>query len=136
MTFVRSLAYLMLAAVGIPTALIQATQAPAATPPSNATAAISGNWELSYDSRKIPRARLLPTITQAKLTQRANRDAHAIRWCNLMGLPFVMDSGRPIDIREGPGVVMIVAENVPNPRYLYKNRTTHISPDIYDPSTL
>jgi hypothetical protein len=28
-----------------------------------------------------------------------------------------------------------VAENVPNPRYLYK-RASHISPDIYDPSTL
>src|SRR5437667_87330 len=32
--------------------------------------------------------------------------------------------------------VMIVAENVPNPRYLYKNRSTHISSDVYDPSTL
>jgi hypothetical protein len=136
MTFVRPLAYLMLAAVGIPTALVRATQAPGTTPPSSTSEGISGNWELSYDSRKIPRARLLPTISQAKLTQRANLDAHAIRWCNLMGLPFVMDSGRPIDIRDGPTVVMIVAENVPNPRYLYKNRTTHISADIYDPSTL
>src|SRR6185295_14883328 len=133
MTFVRPLAYLMLAAVGIPAALVRDTQAPAPAPP--AAEGISGNWELSFDSRKIPRARLLPTITQAKLTQRANLDAHAIRWCNLMGLPFVMDSGRPIDIREGPTVVMIVAENVPNPRYLYKDRTTHISGDVYDPST-
>jgi hypothetical protein len=53
-----------------------------------------------------------------------------------MGMPFLMDSGRPIDIREGPTLVMVVAENVPNPRYLYTNRSTHISPDIYDPSTL
>jgi len=97
---------------------------------------LSGNWELSFDSRKITRAKLLPTVTAAKVSQHGKLDAHAIRWCNLMGLPFVMDSGRPIDIREGPTAVMIVAENVPNPRYLYKNRTTHISPDIYDPSTL
>jgi hypothetical protein len=136
MTYARPLAYLMLAAVGIPVALVRATQAPATAVSPSAAEGISGNWELSYDSRKIPRARLLPTVTHAKLTQRANLDAHAIRWCNLMGLPFVMDSGRPIDIRDGPTVVMIVAENVPNPRYLYKNRTTHISPDIYDPSTL
>jgi hypothetical protein len=47
-----------------------------------------------------------------------------------------MDSGRPIDIREGPTAIMVVAENVPNPRYLYKNRSTHIGADVYDPSTL
>ncbi len=97
---------------------------------------MSGNWELSYDSRKVPRAKLLPTVTQAAIDEHAKLDAHAIRWCNLVGLPFVMDSGRPIDIREGPTVVMVVAENVPNPRYLYKNRSTHINQDIYDPSTL
>jgi hypothetical protein len=97
---------------------------------------LSGNWELSYDSRKVPKASLLPTVTAAKVTHRAKLDAHAIRWCNLMGLPFVMDSGRPIDVREGETMVMMVAENVPNARYLYKNRSTHINPDIYDPSTL
>jgi hypothetical protein len=135
MTFARPLAYVVLASVGVSAAIVHAAQAPAQMG-APAMTEISGNWELSYDSRKVPRARLLPTVTAAKLSQHAKLDAHAIRWCNLMGLPFVMDSGRPIDIREGPTVVMIVAENVPNPRYLYKNRTTHISPDIYDASTL
>jgi hypothetical protein len=137
MTFVRPLACLLLTSLGI-SALAQAPQAPApvAAPAAAVTEGISGNWELSYDSRKAPRAKLLPTVTPAKVTQHANLDAHAIRWCNLMGLPFVMDSGRPIDIREGPTAVIVVAENVPNPRYLYTNRSTHISADIYDPSTL
>jgi hypothetical protein len=136
MTLVRPLACLMLTGLGI-SALAQAPQSPAPAAPAAAavTEGISGNWELSYDSRKVPRAKLLPTVTPAKVTQHANLDAHAIRWCNLMGLPFVMDSGRPIDIREGPTAVMVVAENVPNPRYLYKDRP-HISADIYDPSTL
>jgi len=136
MTLVRPLACLMLTGLGI-SALAQAPQAPAPAAPAAAavTEGISGNWELSYDSRKVPRAKLLPTVTPAKVTQHANLDAHATRWCNLMGLPFVMDSGRPIDIREGPTAVMVVAENVPNPRYLYKGRP-HISADIYDPSTL
>jgi len=137
MTFVRPLACLLLTSLAI-SALAQAPQAPApvAAPAAAAIDGISGNWELSYDSRKVPRSKLLPTVTPAKVTQHANLDAHAIRWCNLMGLPFVMDSGRPIDIREGPTAVMVVAENVPNPRYLYTNRSTHISSDIYDPSTL
>ena len=125
----------MLTSLGI-SAMAQAPQAPAAPPAAALTEGISGNWELSYDSRKVPRAKLMPTVTQAKLTQHANLDAHAVRWCNLIGLPFVMDPGRPIDIREGPTAVIVVAENVPNPRYLYTNRSTHISADLYDPSTL
>src|SRR5262245_9600103 len=130
----RLLFGLILAAAVFATLSFRAvTQAPL-TPAAPLT--ISSHWELSFDSRKVPRAKLLPTVTAAKIQQHANLDAHAIRWCNLMGMPFVMDSGRPIDLREGPTAVMIVAENVPNPRYLYKNRTTHISSDIYDPSTL
>jgi hypothetical protein len=126
---------LVVASVGVLSVLVRGSvqmPAPAAspTPPT-----ISGYWELSYDSRKVPKAKLLPTVTAAKLQRHAILDAHAIRWCNLMGLPFAMDPGRPIDIREGPTVVIIAPENVPNPRYLYK-RTAHISSDIYDPSTL
>jgi hypothetical protein len=48
----------------------------------------------------VPKAKLAPAVTPAKIQQHLNQDAHAIRWCNLMGLPFAMDSGRPIDIRE------------------------------------
>ena len=135
MTFSRPLAYFALAGLWLPTVLTRAAQAPPAPAPA-VTEGISGYWELSYDSRKVPRAKLLPTVTPARIAQHAKMDAHAVRWCNLMGVPFVMDSGRPIDIREGPTVVMIVAENVPNPRYLYKDRSKHIGDDVYDPSTL
>ena len=130
------LAFLTLAGVALSAAITRGPQAqgPQATAPA-AIAGISGNWELSYDSRRVPKAKLLPTVTQANLTRLANMDAHAIRWWNLMGLPVVLDSGRPVDIREGPTAVIVVAENVPNPRYLYK-RANHISADIYDPSTL
>jgi hypothetical protein len=138
MKLARLVAFLVLTGVGLSSPFgreprAQRGQAPA--PAVSDQPSISGNWELSYDSRKVPKARLLPTITPARLTQHAKLDAHAIRWCNLMGLPFVMDSGRPIDIREGPTALIVVAENVPNPRYLYK-RPAHISSDIFDPSTL
>ena len=136
MTLARPLAVLVLVGTAVSATVHPAAQAPAPMPAPTALTGISGNWELSYDSRRIPKPRLLPTVTPAKAAQRAKLDTHAIRWCNLMGMPFVMDSGRPIDIREGPTVVMVAAENVPNPRYLYKNRTAHIDPDLYDPSTL
>ena len=68
---------------------------------TKATPDISGFWELNFDGRKVPRANLLPTVTRAKIDARAKADAYAIRWCNLLGLPFVMDPGRPLDIRQG-----------------------------------
>ena len=96
---------------------------------------ISGFWELNFDSRQVPRASLQPSVTRAKLDARAKADAYAIRWCNLLGVPFVMDSGRPLDIRQGASAVIIAPENASAPRYLYTNRATHISDDIFDPST-
>lgn len=72
---------------------------------------LSGFWELSFDSRRIPDANLLPTVTRAMRAERARKDAYAIRWCNLLGMPFVMDSGRPLDIRQGRTAVTIIPEN-------------------------
>jgi hypothetical protein len=96
---------------------------------------LSGFWELNFDSRKVPRASLVPTVTRARIDARSKGDAYAIRWCNLLGMPFVMDSGRPLDIRQGATAIIVVPENSSAPRYLYLNRSAHISDDIYDPST-
>ena len=96
---------------------------------------ISGFWELNFDGRKVPPAALLPAVTRAKIDARAKGDAYAIRWCNLLGVPFVMDPGRPLDIRQGATAIIIVPENASAPRYLYTNRTAHVSEDIFDPST-
>ena len=96
---------------------------------------ISGFWELNFDSRKVPRASLAPSVTRARIDAQAKGDAYAIRWCNLLGMPFIMDSGRPLDIRQGATAIIVVPENSSAPRYLYLNRSAHISDDIYDPST-
>ena len=96
---------------------------------------ISGFWELSFDSRHVPRADLITALTPAQLQARAKHDDYAMRWCNLLGVPFIMDSGRPLDIRQGASAVIVVPENASPPRYLYLNRATHIPEDIYDPST-
>jgi hypothetical protein len=95
---------------------------------------ISGFWALSFDSRKVPPAKLLPRVTRAMIDLHARRDVHAIRWCNLLGTPAVMDAGTPIDIRQGPTTIVIAPENNPAPRYVYLGRT-HVSPDIYDVTT-
>jgi hypothetical protein len=96
---------------------------------------LSGFWELSFDSRKVPPANLLPGVTPAMLAERVRKDAHAIRWCNLLGMPFLMDSGRPLDIRQGRTAIIIVPENASPPRYLHLERSTHIGEDVFDPTT-
>lgn len=96
---------------------------------------VSGFWELSFDSRVVPDANLLPTVTRAKIDAHKKADAKAVRWCNLLGVPFTMDSGRPLDIRQGTTAVIIAPENSSAPRYLYLNRSTHVSAEVFDPST-
>jgi hypothetical protein len=46
-----------------------------------------------------------------------------------------MDTGRPLDIRQGHTAIIIVAENASPPRYLYLDRAAHIGEDIFDPTT-
>ena len=117
-------------------AAVQAPQGSAASAaPAAAAPDISGFWELSFDSRKVPAATLLTTVTRAKLQARQTGDAYAVRWCNLLGVPFIMDPGRPLDIRQGSSAVIIVPENASSPRYLYLNRTAHVDGDVFDPST-
>jgi hypothetical protein len=112
--------------------LVMAQARPAA--PSSARD-LSGFWELSFDSRRIPTANLLPAITAAMRAARARKDRYAIRWCNLLGMPLVMDSGRPLDIRQGRTAVIITPENASGPRYLYLDRPAHVSDDVFDPTT-
>lgn len=109
---------------------------PSAAAASLATAAhdISGFWALAFDGRKVPQAKLLPRVTKALLDLHARQDVHAIRWCNPVGLPLMMDSGSALDIRQGPTSIFIAPESSLVPRYVYLNRK-HISTEIYDPST-
>lgn len=95
---------------------------------------ISGFWELSFDSRRVPAASLVPAVTPALLAKQAERDAHAIRWCNFLGLPAAMDSPRPINIRQGRREIVINFETVATPRHLYL-RSAHPNMEIFDPTT-
>lgn len=113
----------------------QPPQGTDAAAPAAGSRDISGFWELGFDSRKVPPANLLPTVTRAKVQARQKGDAYAVRWCNLLGMPFIMDSGRPLDIRQGTNAVIIAPENASAPRYLYLDRSAHVSEDIFDPAT-
>jgi hypothetical protein len=95
---------------------------------------ISGFWELSFDSRRVPAASLAAGVTPAALAKQAERDAHAMRWCNFLGLPAAMDSPRPINIRQGRREIVVNFETVATPRHLYF-RDSHPNMEIFDPTT-
>ena len=99
------------------------------------TSDISGFWELSFDSRNISPANLAAGITKAVLDAQAKKDAHAIRWCNFLGMPFLMDPSRPLDIRQDTHLIAISPETNATPRYIYLDRSTHIKQDEFDPTT-
>jgi hypothetical protein len=97
---------------------------------------LSGYWELTYmDSQHIPRAQLSPRVTRAVLDAQAQKDFKAIRWCNILGMPAIMASPRPLDIRQTDRMIVVAAEINAATRYIYLNRATHISKDIFDPTT-
>jgi hypothetical protein len=122
---------LLLAAVAATWSIAATAQSRPTTPPD-----ISGYWELPLDGRHIPRPRLASRVTPAMLQAQAQKDAKAIRWCNWVGMPTTMDTGRPLDIRQGTREIVILAESPVTPvRHLYLNRTTHISADVFDATT-
>jgi len=100
-----------------------------------ATPDLSGFWDLSVDSRKVPAAQLLPGVTPADISAHAKADAHEIRYCVLLGMPYLMDSGRPLNIEQGSQMILMYTQAPVAPRYVYLNRAQHIPADDYDPTT-
>ena len=97
---------------------------------------VSGFWELTFDGRNVPPAQLADGITKATLDAQREKDRKAVRWCNMLGLPFMMGVSRPLDIRQGKREIVIAAESVVTvPRHIYLDRKEHISKDIFDPTT-
>jgi hypothetical protein len=100
-----------------------------------ATPDLSGFWDLSVDSRQVPAADLLPGVTPAAVATHAKADAREVRYCVFLGMPYLMDSGRPLNIQQGSHVILMYTQAQVAPRYVYLDRNRHISADEYDPTT-
>lgn len=97
---------------------------------------ISGFWELRYWSRNVPKAPLTPSVVSADRRAQAEKDFHAIRWCNHVGVPFMMDDGAPIDIRQSKNEIAIASQSNSPVRHIYLDGRAHPSADTFDPTTL
>lgn len=102
----------------------------------SSTPDISGFWELRYWIRNIPKAMLTPAAANADRQAQAEKDFHAIRWCNHVGVPFMMDDGSPIDIRQSKNEIAITSQANSPVRHIYMDGRQHPSSDTFDPTTL
>ena len=104
--------------------------------PATPTPDISGMWELGYDSRSVPLASLTAQAAAADKKLVMTHDLNAIRWCQMVGLPAMMDTGGPLDIVQDSRYVAITADRAPGQtRYIYLN-SKHPNMDIFDPQVV
>jgi hypothetical protein len=96
----------------------------------------SGFWELRPDSRNIPPASLTAWAAGLDKTAQAGKNLYAIRWCNHVGLPAMMDDSGPLDIRQGRYEIAIAGQSVSPGRHIYMDGRSQPSPDAFDPTTL
>jgi hypothetical protein len=105
-------------------------------PPPYGMHDISGYWELGQDARSIPAADLAPGVTKAAIEKVTDADSISMRWCRPLGMPAMMDTGRPLDIQQGRWEILMTPEANSSPRHVYTNRPEHINPDIFDPTSV
>jgi hypothetical protein len=95
---------------------------------------LSGFWELRYDSFNVPKAALTVGAAGEEAIH-ARADIDAIATCQSVGLAALMADRAPIDIRQSPTVIGIVAKLPSATRYIYTDGRPHPPLDEYDPTT-
>jgi len=95
---------------------------------------LSGYWELRNDSFSVPRASVAPS-TLANAAAQIRHDIEAVRWCDPIGMPAIMDDRAPIDLQQSASVIGIVAKPQSSARYIYLDGRKHPEKDELDPTT-
>ena len=96
---------------------------------------LSGYWELRYDSENVPSASLSPQMRAFDQGAQAKHDIEAIHWCNNIGVPAMMGDRSPLDIRQSPAMIAMVAKPQSSVRYIYTDGRSHPAKDDLDPTT-
>jgi hypothetical protein len=93
---------------------------------------LSGFWQLEFDSENVPPAVLTPDAAERESNKQYQHDLYAIRWCNHVGMPALMQTPAPIDIRQGSIEIAIASEAVAAARHIYTDGRNHPDMAIYD----
>jgi len=120
-------------AIGVVSDVHAQGPAPTAQPQAFDPHDISGYWELSPYDRSVPAADLTESA-RAKMADARDADLISKRYCRPLGLPAMMDPGRPLSITEGRFEILITAPvNTAHRHLLFRGQ--HTSLEIYDPSS-
>jgi hypothetical protein len=95
---------------------------------------LSGTWELRYDSRSVPAARLTAAATAASRAM-ALKDIESRRWCRIGGMPFLMLESPLIDIRQSRAEIVIAPQLQAVARHLYTDGVARADLKDFDPAT-
>lgn len=77
----------------------------------------SGFWVPEPNARVVPAARLVAAISGDVLAEQRAHDAHAVRWCNALGMPAMMET--ELDIRQAGRYLVVAAEAHSFVRFVY-----------------
>jgi hypothetical protein len=116
---------------------------------SNEPVDISGFWERRDESGSgsfggvselVPAAEITPEVKKFNEETRAKQQAgyvvsFASRYCQYLGMPFLMGQSPPIDIVQSKDEVMIMSEQASAPRHIYIDGRGHPDPASYEPTT-
>jgi len=101
--------------------------------PAFAQPNFSGHWAPEPYVHNIPPAQLVEGITAQVLTEQGENDAYAIRWCNAIGMPALMNY--TLDIRQMDRYMVISSEGHSYSRFVYFEQAPR-DPEILDPSSV
>ena len=101
---------------------------------------LSGLWELKDGSRHVSRASLTPQALAEEKQAAAERAAghvitRASRWCQNLGVPFIMGQSPPIDIVQTNDEIGIFSEQHSDARHVYLDGRNHPPAAMIDATT-
>ncbi len=94
--------------------------------------ALSGYWRLKDKGSSAPVLTPWAKSEQVKPDRKGDVELASDQWCIFQGMPYVMDSGGPIEIRQTPSDTVILAERLAIPRHVYFGLAERPSPDVFD----
>jgi hypothetical protein len=102
---------------------------------------LSGFWQVDKGQWTVPQtAKLTPAALAVE--QRSAREmaagkvvAYASRWCNPLGVPFLMGQSPPINIVQGSDEIVIMSEQNSVARHIYLDGRPHPAPSTFEPTT-
>lgn len=100
----------------------------------------SGAGSLGAVNELIPAAQITDQVKKLNEQAKAREQAgyvvsFASRYCQYLGMPFIMGQSPPIDILQSKDEILIMSEQSSAPRHIYMNGRGHPDPATYEPTT-